>query len=218
MSSPSGETTTTRKKKTTMIDVKENIDLYEKIGDYDLIFVGTNINCNMAQGFQRKVMLNYPFVQEQNMLTRYGDLKKLGTIVECKEEGSPTFVLMYITKGNYRPDLQADFLSYEALDKCMALVNVLYKGRKAACTLLGGSRFDGNGDRDKILDILEKSSQNLSIDVYDYHQKTVAEELKEIRERELAIKAVDRDAYYRAVNERKRKAKELRAKNGHAGY
>ena len=201
-----------------MIRVIEGVDLYDRIGEYDLIFVGTNINCNMAQGFQRKVMLNYPYVHAQNMLTKYGDVTKLGTIVECKSEGNPTFVLMYITKGNYRPDLKSDFLSYESLEKCMLLSNVLYKGRKAACTLLGGSRFDGNGDRDTILGIMERCSHDISVDVYDYEQKTVREEMREVRMEELVLKEKDLSAYYEAVKERKAKAKELREKNGHAGY
>lgn len=210
--------TMTTKSDWRMIRVIEGIDLYDRIGEYDLIFVGTNINCNMAQGFQRKVMLNYPYAHVQNMLTKYGDVKKLGTIVECKSKGNPTFVLMYITKGNYRPDLKSDFLSYESLEKCIALSNVLYKGRKAACTLLGGSRFDGNGDRDAILEIMERCSPDISIDVYDYFQKTVCEEMREVRMEELALKEKDLSAYYKAVGERKAKAKELREKNGHAGY
>lgn len=210
--------TMTTKSDWRMIRVIEGIDLYDRIGEYDLIFVGTNINCNMAQGFQRKVMLNYPYAHVQNMLTKYGDVKKLGTIVECKSKGNPTFVLMYITKGNYRPDLKSDFLSYESLEKCISLSNVLYKGRKAACTLLGGSRFDGNGDRDAILEIMERCSPDISIDVYDYFQKTVCEEMREVRMEELALKEKDMSAYYKAVGERKAKAKELREKNGHAGY
>jgi hypothetical protein len=84
-----------------MINIIKDIDLFDNVKDYDIVLVGTNIYCNLSQGFQRKVMLNYPYVQEMNMLTKYADKKKLGTILECKNEGNPTFLLLYITEGNF---------------------------------------------------------------------------------------------------------------------
>ena len=42
--------------------------------------------------------------------------------------------------------------------------------------------------------------------------------MKEVRMEELALKEKNLSAYYEAVKERKAKAKELREKNGHAGY
>ena len=65
---------------------------------------------------------------------------------------------------------------------------------------------------------MERCSSDISVDVYDYEQKTVREEMREVRMEELALKEKDLSAYYEAVKERKAKAKELREKNGHAGY
>ena len=201
-----------------MIKIIKDIDLFDNVKDYDIVLVGTNIYCNLSQGFQRKVMLNYPYVQEMNMSTKYADKKKLGTILECKKEDNPTFLLLYITEGNFRPDLKKDTLSYESLEKCIKLINILYKGMNIACPFLGSSRFDGNGDKDKILKIIENNSKNINISIFDYEQKSRAEELKETREKELKLKAENADAYYEAVKKRKEKAEERYKNNGHARY
>ena len=201
-----------------MIKIIKEIDLFDNVKDYDIVLVGTNIYCNLSQGFQRKVMLNYPYVQEMNMSTKYADKKKLGTILECKNEGNPTFLLLYITEGNFRPDLKKDTLSYESLEKCIKLINILYKGMNIACPFLGSSRFDGNGDKDKILKIIESNSKNVNITIFDYEQKSRAEELKETREKELKLKEENADAYYEAVKKRKEKAEERYKNNGHARY
>ena len=201
-----------------MIKIIKDIDLFDNVKDYDIVLVGTNIYCNLSQGFQRKVMLNYPYVQEMNMSTKYADKKKLGTILECKKEDNPTFLLLYITEGNFRPDLKKDTLSYESLEKCIKLINILYKGMNIACPFLGSSRFDGNGDKDKILKIIDSNSKNVNITIFDYEQKSRAEELKETREKELKLKAENADAYYEAVKKRKEKAEERYKNNGHARY
>ena len=59
---------------------------------------------------------------------------------------------------------------------------------------------------------------DVDITVYDYFQKSRAEEMKEVRDSELAVKKVDRKAYYEMVSERKRKADERFKKNGHRRY
>ena len=201
-----------------MVKIIEGKDLYDEINKYDIILIGTNIYCSMSQGFQRKVMLNYPYVQDMNMETKYGDETKLGTIIECKKNEKPTFVLCYINKGNFRPDLKSDYLSYESLEKCIKLINVLYKGKKIACTVMGASKFDGNGNKEKIIDILSQNSPNLDLYVYDYTQLSRSEEMKKIREYELKLKKIDLEAYYKAVKKRKEDADKRKKNNGHARY
>ena len=95
-----------------MINIIKGIDLYEHLDEYDVILIGTNLYCTMSQGIQLNVMLNYPYVYNKNLETKYGDINKLGTILECKSDGEPTFCLCFITKGyNFRPDLEKDFES-----------------------------------------------------------------------------------------------------------
>ena len=201
-----------------MIEVIKDVDLYDNVDKYDAILIGTNINCSMSQGFQRKVMLNYPYVQEENMKTRYGDEKKLGTVLECKEEGSPTFVLLYIAKGNTRPDVNKEYMSYEALEKCLKIVNVLYKGQNLASTFIGTSKFDGNGDKERVMKILSENTDKVNLTIYDYEQLSRHDELKKVRVEELKLKETDIDAYYEAVKKRKEEADERFKKNKHARY
>ena len=202
-----------------MIKIIKDVDLYDHFDEYDIILIGTNLYCTMSQGIQLKIMLNYPYVYNKNLETKYGDMDKLGTILECKSEGEPTFCLCFITKGfNFRPDLESDYLSYEALEKALKLVNVKYKNKKIACPLLGSSRFDGNGDKEKIMEIFNNTLSDVECTIFDYFQKSRAEEMKEVRDNELAVKKKDRDAYYKMVGERKKKAEERFKKNGHRRY
>lgn len=202
-----------------MINVIKDEDIYWHFREYDIILIGTNIYCTMSQGIQLKVMLNYPYVYEKNLETKYGDMDKMGTILECKSENEPTFCLCFITKGyNFRPDLEKDYLSYDALENALKLVNIKYKGKKIACPLLGSSRFDGNGDNKKILHIFNKTLTDVECTVFDYFQKSRAEEMKEVRDRELAVKKEDRKAYYEMVRKRKKEAEERFKKNGHRRY
>ena len=202
-----------------MINVIKDVDLYDHFSEYDIILIGTNLYCTMSQGIQLKVMLNYPYAFERNLETKYGDIDKLGTVLECKSEGEPTFCLCFITKGyNFRPDKEKDYLSYEALEKCLNLINILYKGKNIACPLLGSSRFDGNGDKEKIYEIFNRTLKDVNVTIFDYFQKSRAEENKEVRDNELAVKKVDREAYYKMVSERKKEADERFKKNGHRRY
>lgn len=202
-----------------MINIIKDIDIYNHFDEYDVILIGTNLYCTMSQGIQLKVMLNYPYVYEANLNTRYGDGEKLGTILECMSEGEPTFCLCFITVGfNFRPDLQKDYLSYEALEKCLKLVNIKYKGKKIACPLLGSSRFDGNGDKEKIYELFNKCITDASVTIFDYFQRSRAEEMKEVWSNEEEVKKRDRKAYYKMVKERKKQADERFKKNGHRRY
>lgn len=201
-----------------MVKVIKDIDLYNDVDKYDAILIGTNINCSMSQGFQRKIMLNYPYVQEENMKTKYGDEKKLGTVLECKKEGLPTFILLYIAKGNTRPDINKEYLSYEALENCLKIINILYKGHNLASTFIGTSKFDGNGDNERVMKMISENTKNVNLTIYDYEQLSRADELKKIRTEELKLKETDIDAYYEAVRKRKQEADKRFKNNKHARY
>ena len=183
-------------------------DIFPHVSEYEVVLVGTNTYCTLAQGFQRDIMLHYPDVQEKNMKTKYGDKNKLGTILECESEGI-TFILCFICEGNFRPDLKQDYLNYGALKKCLSIINILYAGKKIAMTVMGASRFDGNGDKETILSLIEGVLKKCEVDVYDYFQMSKEERKKAIREKELEVKAKDLSAYYKWWQKEKRKKKIL---------
>ena len=152
-----------------MIKIIENTDLINDIINYDVILIGTNIFQVMGNGFQRKIRTKYPEVYQLNMSTKYGDDSKLGKIISTNTR--PIFTLCFIIKDyNARPDLRHDYLNYEALKKCIKTVNAKYSGLKVATTMIGCSDFDGNGDRQKVLDILKENSNDIDLFIYDYTQ------------------------------------------------
>ena len=201
-----------------MINIIKDVDIYDHFGEYDVILIGTNIYGSMGQGVQLKVMLNYPYVYDKNLETKYGDMTKLGTVLECSKEGEPTFCLCFIVKGNFRPDLEKDYLHYDALENCLKLVNILYKGKKIACPLLGSSRFDGNGDKDRIIEIFNRCITDVELTIYDYFQLSRSEEMKVWWSNEQEVRKTDREAYYNLVRKRKKEADERFKKNGHRRY
>ena len=167
--------------------------LEDHIDEYDVILVGTNLYCSMGQGLQLKLMLDYPYCFEKNLETKYGDVEKLGTIAEAENEGEPTICLCFVTKGyNFRPDLQKDYLEYEALEQCLRLFSAKYKGKnlKIASPLIGNSKFDGNGDESKISEIFERSVHpSLDFTVYHYEQESRSEQMKAWYEKEKEMKS-----------------------------
>ena len=152
-----------------MLEIIKDIPLIQDVKKYEVILVGTNIYGRLSNGFQFDVGEDYPFVKVTDVNTRYGDPKKMGTIVECQENDSPIFVLMYITKGyNFQPHKIKDYLDYESLENCLKLINIKYKGKTIATTIPGVFPWDGNGDKDKILEILNKTLTDVNVFVYDY--------------------------------------------------
>lgn len=200
-----------------MINIIKDKNLFEDIGKYDLILIGTNVYGIMGNGFQREVAVYYPYVHEKNLRTKYGDVSKMGTVLECESDrdGEQTFLLMYITKGyNFKPDREKDYLSYESLEKCLKLTNILYKGKNIACPFLGCSKYDGNGDKDKVFEIIKNNVTNFDITIYDYYQKSRAEINKERWEKEQEIKKQDIELYYKVVRERKEQENKTKERNG----
>lgn len=152
-----------------MISVIKDVDLIEHVDKYDVILVGTNTYHVMGNGFQRKVRVNYPDTYTLNMRTKYGDINKLGMVV-CTS-GKPVFALCFITHGyNFRPDKNPDYLDYGALESCIKYVNKTQAGLNIATTMVGCSKFDGNGNKERVFDILSKNSDNINLFIYDYEQ------------------------------------------------
>lgn len=203
-----------------MINYIKDEDLIGHIkDDYDYIIVPTNCYCRMSNGFSRKIKMLYPEVYQEDLGTKYGDESKLGDIIKVKENEGPNFLIAYINKGyNFRPDLKSDYLEYNSLETIMKRINIEYKGAKIASPYIGCNKFDGNGDRDKVKDILERNNKNISLYIYDYVQKSRNDELLETFKTEEVLKKTNYDEYKKTVSLRKEKAKKIKDKNKFAGY
>ena len=158
--------------------VKEIIigtDLIDDIQKYDVVLVGMSTKNSKGNGFQYKVCRNFPDVDKANKETNYDDANKLGTcqvVGSYKDKNFPIFVICYITKGRYRPDIQPDALDYEALKSCLSLVNSHFMGAKVATTLMGNSIYEGGGDAKKIYEIIGETCEDIDLYIYDYEQKS----------------------------------------------
>lgn len=146
-------------------------DAIFEVDKYDVVLVGTSTHQTLDGGFQGKLRNKYPVIEKINNQTRYGDLRKLGTRVTVNST-KPVISLMYIcTYPTSKP-----FIDYLALEKCLQTANAQFKGKKVITTLLGSSRFDGKGERNKCIDIIKKTTKDICLDVFDYDQKTLREE------------------------------------------
>lgn len=148
-----------------MITVVKDIDLIWDTDKYDVILVGTSIYNLLTQGFQSKLALKYPYIVEANNATPYADKRKYGKRLTI--QGTPIISLMYIC--GY-PHSKRDYLNYEALEHCLATANAEFKGKNVATTILGTSLFDGNGDRERCMKIIEDNTDKLNLTVYDFPQ------------------------------------------------
>lgn len=166
--------------------------LIEHIKEYDVVLIGTGIKNSMYNGFQKEIAVNFPEVEKINKETKYDDIKKLGTcqvITKYHKDGFPIFVLCYITKGRYRPDIKPDTLEYASLRTCFEIVNEHFKGKKVATTLMGSSKFEGGGDSKRIYQIIMDTCNDIDLDIYDYEQDDVI--------------ARNKDTYYHIVKDYK---------------
>lgn len=143
--------------------------LIEDVFKYDIIIVGTGIHNALGNGFQYDIKINFPSVESAVKKTPYADIRKLGNVIVIS--GEPTFCVGFIHKGGFRKDLTPDFLSYESLQQVLNLIDENFENKKIATTLIGCSSFDGNGEKNKVLEFFEKLSYKNEYFIYDYEQK-----------------------------------------------
>ena len=147
--------------------------LIEDIFNYDVIIVGTGIHNALGNGFQYDVKINFPSVEYAIKQTAYADPRKLGTVIVVKE--TPLFCVGFIHQGGFRKDLQPVYVDYQAVTNVLRLIDENTSNKKIATTLIGCSEFDGNGDKQIILDILNGLSENNEYYIYDYTQRDYRE-------------------------------------------
>lgn len=147
--------------------------LIEDIFNYDIIIVGTGVHNALGNGFQYDVKINFPLVEYVVKQTPYADPRKMGTVSVINE--TPIFCIGFIHQGGYRKDLTPDYLNYDAVRDVLHLVDTNFKEKKIATTLIGCSLFDGNGDKNQVLEIFNGLSDNNEYFIYDYEQRDYRE-------------------------------------------
>lgn len=178
----------------------EGRDLILDVENYDVILVGTSIYSMLTNGFQSKIASKFPIVDEINSGTPYGDTNKYGKRLTF-DNIKPIISLMYI--AGY-PHSKRVFLNEDALINCLSTANAEFKGKKVATTLIGTTRFDGNGDRDRVMQIIEENTKNIDLYLYDYEQldkrderNMIIDKLREENYKEYLEVRKDINAYYK---------------------
>jgi hypothetical protein len=157
----------------TNINIINNKPLIEDIFQYDIIIIGTGIYNTLGNGFQYDMKINFPHINKTLKETAYGDVRKLGTVTIINDK--PIFCLAFIHKGGFRKDLKPDYLDYDALNNVLELIDENFENKKIATTIIGASKFDGNGDKEKILNIFQNLSKKNEYYLYDYEQRDYRE-------------------------------------------
>lgn len=178
-----------------MLKIIKDKDPIWETDKFDVILIGTSIYNQLNGGFQSKMKYKYPIVDEKNRETKYADFSKLGTRITIND--TPIISLMYIC-GYPRPNI--DTVDYDSLTKCLLTANAEFRGKKVMATIIGSSQFDGNGDKDKCLKIIEDSTKDLDITLYDYEQKKRADEIKEQKMYLKSLQYTDIEKYNKLKN------------------
>ena len=178
-----------------MLKIIKDKDPIWETDKFDVILIGTSIYNQLNGGFQSKIKYKYPIVDEKNRETKYADFSKLGTRITIND--TPIISLMYIC-GYPRPNI--DTVDYDSLTKCLLTANAEFRGKRVMATILGSSQFDGNGDKDKCLKIIEGSTKDLDITLYDYEQKKRADEIREQKMYLKSLQYTDIEKYNKLKN------------------
>ena len=162
---------------------------------YDVVLVSTTIYSMLHGGFPMKVGHRYPEVMEINDKQPYGDQRRLGSrlTVKTKDDG-PIVSLLYCCQY---PNSTKEFVDYEALEHCLRTANAEFKGKNVMCDILGATKFNGNGDREKCLELMRTCLCDVNLTVYDYPQYSSVEEWKRCRKYLAELKKSDREKYDR---------------------
>lgn len=173
-----------------MITIVKDKDAIWDTDKFDVILIGGSIHNKLWGGFQSKLRFKYPQIEEANKKTKYADMSKYGTRLTV--EGHPTISLMYMC-GYVKP--KVDTVRYDDFVHCLQTANAEFKGKKVMSTVIGASLFDGNGDKEKCLKIIEENTKDLDLTIYDYEQIKRSKEI-ELQKRYLrSLKFTDIEKY-----------------------
>lgn len=102
-----------------------------------VILHGCNCLHTMGAGIARYLKQSYPLIYTVDKNTVYGDRKKLGTISIASIHGNFHIVNCY-TQYDYRRDRSSNApVDYQAIEKCLEHVALLYSGWEIRSPMIG---------------------------------------------------------------------------------
>ena len=148
--------------------------LIEDIKKYTIVLVPMSANNSMNSGFAYEIGLNFPPIREKVQTTPYGDRRKFGTVSVFKDEGI-TFCICFMHSGGQSK--QAEYVKYDSLADCLDLININFKGKTVASPILGSTKYDGRGDKEKIINIFKEHCTDIDLILYDYEERNFMDEI-----------------------------------------
>ena len=148
--------------------------LIEDIKKYTIVLVPMSANNSMNSGFAYEIGLNFPPIREKVQATPYGDRRKFGTVSVFKDEGI-TFCICFMHTGGQSK--QAEYVKYDSLANCVDLININFKGKTVASPILGSTKYDGRGDKEKIINIFKEHCTDIDLILYDYEERNFMDEI-----------------------------------------
>ena len=148
--------------------------LIEDIKKYTIVLVPMSANNSMNSGFAYEIGLNFPPIREKVQTTPYGDRRKFGTVSVFKDEGI-TFCICFMHTGGQSK--QAEYVKYDSLADCLDLININFKGKTVASPILGSTKYDGRGDKEKIINIFKEHCTDIDLILYDYEERNFMDEI-----------------------------------------
>lgn len=151
--------------------VKDKEPIYD-VENFDVVLVGVSTHNQLYGNFQGKLGIKFPLIEKVYYNTPFGDRRKLGKRITI-DDLKPIISLMFMCTV---PSRSKEFIDYEALERCLKTANAEFKGKRIIMTMVGSTRFDGKGDKNKCLKIIEENTKDLDVTIYDYEQISLVEE------------------------------------------
>ena len=148
--------------------------LIEDIKKYTIVLVPMSANNSMNSGFAYEIGLNFPPIREKVQTTPYGDRRKFGTVSVFKDDGI-TFCICFMHTGGQSK--QVEYVKYDSLADCLDLININFKGKTVASPILGSTKYDGRGDKEKIINIFKEHCTEIDLILYDYEERNFMDEI-----------------------------------------
>lgn len=148
--------------------------LIEDIKKYTIVLVPMSANNSMNSGFAYEIGLNFPLIREKVQTTPYGDRRKFGTVSVFKDDGI-TFCICFMHTGGQSK--QVEYVKYDSLADCLDLININFKGKTVASPILGSTKYDGRGDKEKIINIFKEHCTDIDLILYDYEERNFMDEI-----------------------------------------